>query len=78
MLTIMEFALTDKIAHFPVVLVGKSYWEGLVSWIEGIMLHKESNISAGDMNLFSVVDSAQEAFDYIDDLYKTHERSPNF
>jgi hypothetical protein len=42
------------------------------------MLHKESNISAGDMNLFSVVDTAQEAFDYIDDFYKTHELSPNF
>jgi hypothetical protein len=50
----------------------------LVSWIEEIMLKKESNISAGDMGLFTVVDTAKEAFDYIDDFYKTHELSPNF
>ena len=69
---------TKKINKRPVVLIGKSYWNGLVSWIEEVMLRKESNISAGDMNLFTVVDTAQEAFEYIDDFYKTHELSPNF
>ena len=69
---------TKKINKRPVVLIGKEYWQGLVSWIESIMLHKEHTISSGDLNLFRIVDTAQEAFDYIDDFYKTHELSPNF
>jgi uncharacterized protein (TIGR00730 family) len=69
---------TKKINRRPVVLIGKSYWSGLISWINDVMLHQENNISAVDMNLLSLVDTAKEAFDYIDDFYKTHELSPNF
>jgi uncharacterized protein (TIGR00730 family) len=69
---------TKKINKRPVVLVGSSYWKGLLAWIEQAMLHDEHNISAHDMQLFSVVDSADEAFKCIDDFYKSHELSPNF
>ncbi|MEY4604683.1 MAG: hypothetical protein RIT43_1975 [Bacteroidota bacterium] len=69
---------TKKISHRPVVLVGRDYWKGLVDWISGSMLNSEHNISAGDMNLFTTVDTAQEAFQFIDDFYKSHELSPNF
>jgi uncharacterized protein (TIGR00730 family) len=69
---------TKKINKRPVVLIGKTYWQGLVDWIEASMLNQEQNISANDLSLFRVLDTAQEAFDYIDDFYKTHELSPNF
>lgn len=69
---------TKKINKRPVVLIGKKYWQGLVDWIESSMLHQEHNIASNDLNLFQMVDTAQEAFDYIDDFYKTHELSPNF
>jgi uncharacterized protein (TIGR00730 family) len=69
---------TKKINHRPVVLIGKEYWQGLLDWLENSMLHMEHNISAFDMNLFTLVDTAQEAFDYIDDFYKSHALSPNF
>jgi uncharacterized protein (TIGR00730 family) len=69
---------TKKINKRPVVLVGKSYWQGLVDWIEASMLHNQHNISAHDMSLFSIVDTADEAFHCIDDFYKSHELSPNF
>jgi uncharacterized protein (TIGR00730 family) len=69
---------TKKINKRPVVLIGKTYWQGLVDWIESSMLNQEQNISANDLSLFRIVDTAQEAFDYIDDFYKTHELSPNF
>ena len=36
---------TQKIGKFPIVLVGKSYWEGLLNWIKTTMLEKEKNIS---------------------------------
>jgi hypothetical protein len=69
---------TKKINHRPVVLIGKEYWKGLLDWLENSMLHMEQNISAKDMNMFELVDTAQEAFDYIDDFYKSHALSPNF
>jgi uncharacterized protein (TIGR00730 family) len=69
---------TKKINQRPVVLVGKEYWGGLIDWIQTMMLEKENNISASDMQMFSLVDSAEEAFNYIDDFYKFHELSPNF
>jgi uncharacterized protein (TIGR00730 family) len=69
---------TKKINHRPVVLIGKEYWQGLIDWLENSMLHMEHNISAKDMNMFELVDTAQEAFDYIDDFYKSHALSPNF
>ena len=69
---------TKKINNRPVVLIGKEYWKGLLDWLENSMLHMEHNISAKDMNMFELVDTAQEAFDYIDDFYKSHALSPNF
>jgi uncharacterized protein (TIGR00730 family) len=69
---------TKKINHRPVVLIGKEYWQGLVEWIRDAMLNMENNISPNDMNLFALVDTAEEAFQYIDDFYKSHALSPNF
>lgn len=69
---------TKKINKRPVVLIGKEYWQGLVDWIRTAMLGMESNISEKDLDLFRLVDTAEEAFNYIDDFYKSHELSPNF
>lgn len=69
---------TKKINQRPVVLVGKEYWGGLIDWIKKVMLEEEHNISASDMQMFSLVDTAEEAYNYIDDFYKFHELSPNF
>ncbi|MFT5858742.1 MAG: hypothetical protein ACI865_000830 [Flavobacteriaceae bacterium] len=69
---------TKKISKRPVVLVGKEYWDGMVDWINQSMLQAEGNISEGDLNLFSVVDSAEEAYNYIDDFYKSNQMAPNF
>ncbi len=69
---------TKKINNRPVVLIGKTYWTGLIDWIKENMLEMESNISEKDLDLFGIVDTAQEAYNYIDDFYKSHELSPNF
>jgi predicted Rossmann-fold nucleotide-binding protein len=42
------------------------------------MLNEEKNISPNDMNMFHIVDTADEAVQYIEDFYKTHMLSPNF
>lgn len=69
---------TDKINDRPVVLIGSEYWTGLIDWIKNVMLKQENNISEKDLNLFKIADTAEEAFNYIDDFYKTHELTPNF
>ena len=69
---------TGKIARFPIVLVGSDYWSGLLDWIKTTMLEKENNISEGDLNLFRVVDTAEDAVDHIVKFYEKYVLKPNF
>jgi uncharacterized protein (TIGR00730 family) len=69
---------TEKIGKFPIVLVGSSYWEGLVKWIKDVMLNEEKNVSPEDLDLFSIVDSAEDTVDVIDHFYSKYLLSPNF
>jgi len=69
---------TKKINKLPVVLIGVEYWSGLVDWIKKSMLEAENNIAEKDLDIFKLVDTAEEAFYYIEDFYKTNELSPNF
>ena len=68
---------TKKINERPVVLVGVDYWKGLIDWIKTTMLN-EGNISAPDLDFFKLVDTEEEALQYIDDFFKTHALTPNF
>lgn len=74
----MTLIQTEKIGKFPIVLVGKKYWNGLVSWIEDVMLKEEKNISPEDLKLFHVVDTANEVTAIIDSFYSKYLLSPNF
>ncbi|MDZ4665922.1 MAG: TIGR00730 family Rossman fold protein [Bacteroidota bacterium] len=69
---------TSKIAQFPIVLVGKEYWEGMVNWIKKDMLENESYIHAADLDLFKIVDTADEAVKHIVDFYSKYLLKPNF
>lgn len=55
---------TQKVNRFPIVLVGKDYWGGLVRWIEAAMA-REGKIAEGDLELIHVVDTPEEAMDVI-------------
>lgn len=68
---------TKKIGEFPVILVGKKYWDGLYNWIKETMLG-EKNINEEDLDLFSVVDTADEVLDIIHNFYSKLRHSPNF
>ncbi|MGD0196643.1 MAG: TIGR00730 family Rossman fold protein [Solirubrobacteraceae bacterium] len=46
---------TQKIRHFPVILYGSDYWDGLRDWIGGAVLGQH-NISESDLELFTVLD----------------------
>lgn len=69
---------TQKISRFPIVLVGKSYWQGLLNWIEEVMLGREGNISPEDLKLINIVDTPTDAVKVIDDFYSKYLLSPNF
>jgi uncharacterized protein (TIGR00730 family) len=69
---------TNKIAQFPVVLVGKDYWNGLFQWLKLTVLEEEKNIHEADLELFKIVDTADEAVDYIIDFYSKYLLKPNF
>jgi uncharacterized protein (TIGR00730 family) len=61
---------TGKVRSFPVVLVGRDYWQGLLDWIEGTML-PEGKVSAAELALLTVTDSPEEACAIIADCYAT-------
>ena len=51
---------TGKVEHFPVVLFGREYWQGLVDWIEQQPLD-EGKIAPADLDLFTITDDIEEA-----------------
>ncbi|MBS1650788.1 MAG: TIGR00730 family Rossman fold protein [Bacteroidetes bacterium] len=69
---------THKIAQFPVVLVGSEYWGGMLDWIKNTMLKQEKNINEQDLELFKVVDTADEAVKHIVEFYSKYLLKPNF
>jgi len=69
---------TGKIGKFPIVMVGAEYWEGLLKWIKEAMLTDEKNISAEDLEIFTVVNTADEVVNLINDFYAKYLLSPNF
>jgi uncharacterized protein (TIGR00730 family) len=55
---------TGRIEHFPLVLMGRDHWSGLVDWIgKTLLTHKL--ISPGDVDLFHVTDDPREAVEFI-------------
>jgi uncharacterized protein (TIGR00730 family) len=69
---------TKKIGKFPIILVGKKYWSGLIEWIKKEMLEEEKNIKEEELNLFTLVDTSDEAVDCIVRFYSRYLLSPNF
>jgi len=69
---------TRKIGKFPIILVGRNFWKGLLDWVKEVMLDEENNISPDDLNIFTIVDTADEAVDNIKKFYSRYLLSPNF
>lgn len=69
---------TNKIDKFPIILVGRDFWSGLIDWVRTTLLDSFQNISAGDMDIVQVVDSADEVIEILDKFYEEYNLSPNF
>jgi uncharacterized protein (TIGR00730 family) len=55
---------TGKIRHFPVVLVNRGYWSGLVDWVREC-LAREGKIAAGDLELLRTSDDPAEVVELV-------------
>ena len=51
---------TLKVKPFPIVLVGRPFWQGLIEWMQDRMV-AEGCLSAAELHLFELVDDANEA-----------------
>jgi len=66
---VLTLIQTKKITKVPVILVGYEFWSGLIEWITEVMLGKENNIAAKDLDLLPIVDDIDEIVKYIRDFY---------
>ncbi len=53
---------TEKIRHFPIALVGTSYWGGLVDWLRDTVL-AEGKISPSDVDTLEVTDDSERVLE---------------
>jgi uncharacterized protein (TIGR00730 family) len=59
---------TNKITKIPVALVGKKFWTPLIAWLKNTLAY-DNKISKEDLDLFKLVDRAQDAMDYITEFH---------
>jgi len=75
----LTLSQTGKTPKFPIILVGRDYWSGLVTWLKEKVL-AEGNIIEDDLKLFMIVDTAEEATDAITGFFAKYRKEmiPNF
>ncbi len=55
---------TEKIRHFPIVLFGSAYWEGLLAWLRDPVL-AEGKVSPGDVDMLEVTDDPDRVLEVV-------------
>ena len=58
--TSLTLVQTGKVEHFPVVLYGRSFWEGLLDWVRATLV-AAGTISAGELDILILADTPEEA-----------------
>ncbi|MCL5666488.1 MAG: TIGR00730 family Rossman fold protein [Patescibacteria group bacterium] len=61
---------TKKIAPVPIILVNKTFWQPLLDWIKNTIYGQNKAIDEKDMEIYHLVDSAEEAYEVIKELTK--------
>lgn len=64
---ILTLLQTKKMESVPVICVGHEFWDPLHDWIRTVLIEKYQTISTDDTNLYTTVDTAQEAFGILKD-----------
>src|SRR5690606_42082149 len=74
----MTLIQTHKIEKFPIILVGTTFWKGLIDWIKSTLLEQNGNISPKDIDLIHLVDTEDEVVSILNAFYNEYNLSPNF
>lgn len=69
---------TKKIDKFPIILVGKDYWSGLLNWIKETMVENNATVGKNDLDLIQLVDTEDEVLEILNEFYNKFDLSPNF
>ena len=67
----LTLVATGKITKFPIVLVGRAYWSGLLAWLENTML-ASANIGPAEFSLIHVTDDPDEVVAIIREAHEGH------
>ncbi len=62
---VVTLVQTKKIRHVPIILFGSDFWNPLLAFIEKKVYQEHKSIDKADMDLYTVVDTVDEAYDYI-------------
>ncbi|MBU1126580.1 TIGR00730 family Rossman fold protein [Patescibacteria group bacterium] len=62
---ILTLIQTKKSESMPVILVGKEYWDGWLNWVKSTVFEEFDAIDADDLEIFKIVDSAEEAYELV-------------
>jgi uncharacterized protein (TIGR00730 family) len=75
----LTLSQTGKTPKFPILLVGRDYWSGLLGWLNSKVL-EEGNVNEDDLELFRIVDTAEEVMEAITGFFAKHRKEmvPNF
>lgn len=65
----ITLSYTGKSERFPVILVGKSYWEGFYRWVKETMENENGYISPADLDFVYIEDSPEEVIEIIKRFY---------
>jgi hypothetical protein len=59
---------TGKIDHFPIILFGSDYWQGLLEWVREEVI-EQGNVSPQDLELIEVCDDVDQVVEIIRESY---------
>lgn len=70
----LTLAQTGHAPKFPIVLVGKEYWSGLIDWLRN-QVYESKRMSESDWDLFRIVDNAEEAYEKVMEFHDKYRES---
>jgi hypothetical protein len=59
MFEVITLVQTKKIKKIPIILYGRSYWKGLMEWLNSSMV-KTGMVTKGELDIFKIVDSVED------------------
>lgn len=67
---VLTLVQTQRIPQFPIILIGRDYWKGLIHWMKERLQAGTQFISPGDLDLFKLTDDPKEAIEIILDYLR--------